>query len=146
MTPITVGTIAVAHRESGVCDVGERGVCYEVYALGGRPGYRFLFEQGRYDGFSPEDVALFLTVLGEVCAAVADYQFTNVTRLQRDWAQGRFAAAFPSSLSVSSSTSTMANSTALACCHHLIAMEPRACKDENAPCNRAGGLWPSVPP
>ena len=92
---IQVGSLAIATRASGVCDVGERGVCYEVYALGGRPGYSFLFEQGRYDGFSPEDVALFLPITGEVCAAVAAYQFTNVTRLQRDWAQGRFATAFP---------------------------------------------------
>jgi len=40
-------------------------------------------------------MALFLTITGEVCAAVAAYQCTNVTRLQRDWAQGRFAVAFP---------------------------------------------------
>ena len=92
---IQIGSLAIATRASGVCDVGERGVCYEVYALGGRPGCSFLFEQGRYDGFSPEDVAMFLTITGEVCAAVADYQFINVVRLTRDWAQGRFAAAFP---------------------------------------------------
>ena len=92
---IQVGSLAIATRTSGVCDVGERGVCDDVYALGGRPGYSFLFAQGRYDGLSPEDVALFLTITGEVCAAVTDDQFTNVTRLQRDWAQGRFAAAFP---------------------------------------------------
>ena len=64
---IQVGSIALATRASGVCDAGERGVCYEVYALGGRPGYSFIFDQGRYDGFSPEDVALFLTITGEVC-------------------------------------------------------------------------------
>ena len=52
------------------------------------------FDKGRYDGFSLEDVALFLTITGEVCTAVADYQFTNVTRLSRDVAQGRFAPAF----------------------------------------------------
>jgi len=92
---IQVGSLAIATRASGLCDVGERGVCYEVYELGGRPGYSFLFEQGRYDGFSPEDVALFLTITGEVCTAVADYQFTNVTRLSRDCPQGRFAPAFP---------------------------------------------------
>ena len=92
---IQVGSLAIATRASGVCNVGERGVCYEVYALAGRLGYSFLFEQGRYDGFSPEDVALFLTITGEVCAAVADDQCTTVTRLQRDEAQGRFAAAFP---------------------------------------------------
>ena len=92
---IQVGSLAIATRTSGVCDRGERGVCYEVCALGGRPGYSFIFEQGRYDGFSPEDVALFLTITGEACAAVADYTFTNVTRLSRDFAHGRFAAAFP---------------------------------------------------
>jgi hypothetical protein len=70
---IQVGSLAIATRASGVSDMGERGVCYEVYTLGGRPGYSLLFEQGRYDGFSPEDVTLFLTITGEVCAAVADY-------------------------------------------------------------------------
>jgi hypothetical protein len=92
---IQVGSLAIATRASGVCDAGERGVCYEVYALGGRPGYSFIFDKGRYDGFSPEDVVMFLTITGEVCTAVADYQFTNVTRLSRDFAQGRFAPAFP---------------------------------------------------
>ena len=93
---IHVGTIAIATRDSGVCDVGERGVCYEVYTLGGRPGYSFLFEKGRYDGFSPEDVAMCLTVTETVCPTVADYQFTNVMRLMRDFRLGRFAEAFPS--------------------------------------------------
>jgi len=88
------GSLAIATRASGVCDVGERGVCYEVYALDGRPGYSFLFAQGRYDGFSPEDVAMCLRITGEICAAVADYHFLNVGRLSRDVAWGRFAAAF----------------------------------------------------
>jgi hypothetical protein len=92
---IHVGSLALATRASGVCDVGERGVCYERYTLGGRPGYSFLFEQGRYDGFSPEDVTLCLTMTGEICAAVADDQFTNVVQLARDFKRGRFAAAFP---------------------------------------------------
>jgi hypothetical protein len=31
VTPvIQVGSLAIATRASGVCDVGERGVCYEV--------------------------------------------------------------------------------------------------------------------
>ena len=140
---IQVGSLAIATRASGVCDVGERGVCYEVDALAGHPGYRFLFAQGRYDGFSPKDVARFLTITGEVCAAVAAYQFTNVTRLQRDWAHSRFAAAFPSEPSVSSSTSTTANSAVPACRHHHhVAMEPRACKDEDPRDNRTEGCGP----
>lgn len=129
---IQVGSLAIATRASGVCDAGERAVCYEVYELGGRPGYSFLFEQGRYDGFSPEDVALFLTITGEVCVTVADYQFTNVMRLSRDVARGRFAAAFPPRPAVPSSTSTAANGAAPVCPHHHAAMERR---------RNAQGVW-----
>lgn len=92
--PIQVGTIAIAKRASGVCDVGERGVCYELYELGGRPGYSFIFEQGRSDGFSPCDIDMFLTVTEEVCQVVVGYPFKNVLRLKRDFDQGRFAPAF----------------------------------------------------
>ena len=41
---IQVGSLAIATRASGVCDVGERGVCDEVYALDGRPGCQRLRE------------------------------------------------------------------------------------------------------
>jgi len=95
LPPIQIGTVAIATRASGVCDVGEVGVRYEVYTLGNHPGYSFIFERGRYDGFSPEDVEMFLSVTHTVCDKVADYQFTNVTRLLRDFCLGRFVAAFP---------------------------------------------------
>ena len=42
---IQIGSLAIATRASGVCDVGERGVCYEMYELAGRPGCSFLFER-----------------------------------------------------------------------------------------------------
>jgi hypothetical protein len=93
--PIEVGSQVIAKRASGVNTAGERGVCYEVYQLGGRPGYSIIFERGGYDGFSPDDVEMFLTVTGQHCPAVADYHFSNVLRLQRDFEEGRFAAAFP---------------------------------------------------
>jgi hypothetical protein len=93
--PIQVGTLVVAKRTSGVCVTGERGVCYEVYQLGGRQGYGIIFEGGRHDGFSPEDVAMFLDVTDQVCPAVTGYQFTNVSRLLDDFRNGRFADAFP---------------------------------------------------
>jgi hypothetical protein len=93
---IQCGTVAIATRQSGVCDPGERGICYEVYELGGRPEYSFIFEKGRYDGFSPEEVAMLLKVTPTVCHTVTDYQFRNVTRLLRDFAHGRFTEAFPS--------------------------------------------------
>jgi len=97
MTPplLQVGSLVIARRTSGVCAAGERGVCYERYTLDGRPGYGILFQGGRYDGFSPDDMAKFLDVTGQVCPAVAGYRFTNVTQLARDFEAGRFAAAFP---------------------------------------------------
>ncbi len=84
----------LARRKTGVCDVGEMGVCYEVYTLGNRLGYSFIFERGRYDGFSPEEVTMFLIVTDEVCPPIANYQFRNVIRLCRDFQQGRFDEAF----------------------------------------------------
>jgi hypothetical protein len=92
---IMVGSIVVAKRRSGVCDAGEIGVCYEVYELERRPGYSFIFESGRYDGFSPDDVALILDVTGRVCQAVAGYAFENIGKLAKDFSAGRFAAALP---------------------------------------------------
>jgi len=91
---ISVGSVAIAKRSSGVCDPGDLGVCYEVYELDGRPGYSFIFERGRYDGFSPEDVELFLFICFTE-PSIAGYEFTNVLQLVRDFCAGRFAAAFP---------------------------------------------------
>ena len=91
---IQVGIIAIAKLQSGVCDVGERGVCYEVYSLAGRPGYSFIFESGRYDGFSPDDVVIFLEVTETISPSVARYEFTNVSRLMRDFREGMFKPAF----------------------------------------------------
>ena len=91
---IQVGTIAIARLQSGVCDIGERDVCYEVYTLAGRPGYNFIFESGRYEGFSPDDVEIFLEVTETISPSVARYEFANVSRLMRDFREGMFAPAF----------------------------------------------------
>ena len=91
---VHVGSVVTAKCASGVCDPGERGVCAEVYELAGRPGWSFLFESGRYDGFSPADVATFLEVTGAVCQAVADDQFRNVGQRCRDFHDGRFDPVF----------------------------------------------------
>jgi hypothetical protein len=93
MTEIRVGTLATAKRDSAICSVGELGVCYDIYTIGSRPGYSFIFEQGGYDGFSPEDIELFLEVTDVVFPSIASYTFENVTQLERDFHNGRFAEA-----------------------------------------------------
>ena len=90
-----VGAVVIAKRDSGVCRAGERGVCYEVYDRGdGTVGHGVLFERGGYDGFSPEDVELFLELTGIVVAQLEDYQFEHVGGLLRDYRRGVFRAAF----------------------------------------------------
>ena len=96
---LRVGSLVIARRTTGVCDAGERGVCYEEYTLpdgqgGRRPGWSFLFESGRHDGFSPDEVELMLEITGDICREVADYEFQSVMRLMADFCRGRFAPAF----------------------------------------------------
>jgi hypothetical protein len=78
---IRVGSIAIAKHASGVCRAAEPGVCYEMYELDGRPSYGFIFAKGDYDGFSPDDVEIFLHVTGERSAVLAGYRFENVGQL-----------------------------------------------------------------
>ena len=90
---VRVGSLVVAKHASGVCDPGERGVVYEQYELGNRPGWSVIFQSGRHDGFSPCDVDFFLDVSGEVCEELTGYVFENVWRLARDFGRGAFAPA-----------------------------------------------------
>src|SRR5205823_6234917 len=86
--PNRPGSIVLAKCTTGVCDPGEVGVCYEVYTLDNRPGYSFIFEQGRYDGFSPDEVTAMLEVTGRTCDVIASYEFHNVQQLCRDYDAG----------------------------------------------------------
>lgn len=90
---LRVGSLVVAKKASGVCDPGERGVVYEQYELGNRPGWSVIFQSGRHDGFSPCDVDFFLDVTGEVCEELTGYTFQNVLRLVDDFDRGDFAPA-----------------------------------------------------
>jgi hypothetical protein len=54
-----------------------------MYTLGNRRGYSFIFEKGGYDGFSPDDVELFLEVTDVLFPSIANYEFENVTKLER---------------------------------------------------------------
>ena len=71
---------------------GVKGVVYETYYLGSRPGCSVIFRNGLYDGFSPEEQEKFLEMV-DVDRAVADYRFENVTQLCADYRQGFFDSA-----------------------------------------------------
>ena len=73
-------------------EIGTVGVCYDVYQIGERPGFAFIFENGRYDGFSWDEVDMFFEELG--CWDKLLYTFTNVMQLSEDFKNGRFDEAF----------------------------------------------------
>ena len=96
MGKIQVGTLAVATKNTAICRADELGVCYELYTIGNRPGYSFIFERGGYDGFSPEDVEMFLEVTEVVFKSIKTYHFTDVGQLLKDFLAGRFNEALSS--------------------------------------------------
>jgi hypothetical protein len=92
---LRVGSLVIAKRHSGVCDVGEVGVCYGVYPRGVNDwGYSIIFAHGKYDGFSERDIEIFLEPTDIVIAEVSNYEFSNVGELMRDYRRGRFQPAW----------------------------------------------------
>ena len=88
---VQVGSRVIACARTGVCDVGELGLVYEAYDRGhDSQGYSIIFEGGRYDGFSPEELATMIVVTDEVEPTMIGYAFTNVITLCRDYEHGRF--------------------------------------------------------
>ena len=92
MNGIEVGTLVKLSTPCLGNEAGSTGVCYEVYKIGERPGYAFIFENGRYDGFSPDEVTNFLEELGYW--GHLNYEFSNVIKLGEDFTSGRFDEAF----------------------------------------------------
>ena len=91
--PVDVGTPAVAERATAVCQAGEVGVCYEVYYLGGRPGYSVPFQGGGYDGSGPSEVEAVLDVQPVRDRAASPYESADVGRLRRGSQRGRSRSA-----------------------------------------------------
>lgn len=93
-TEIQVGQIYILKNVTCLDNPpGTKCVCYEVYRLGNRGGASFIFENGKYDGFSEDEIAEFLELIG-FCKEVAGYQFSNVMQLRIDCNNGVFSAAF----------------------------------------------------
>ena len=88
--PIKVGTTCKVKSAMLNTMPGTKGVCYDVSSVGDRPSYGFIFEDGFYDGFSPDDLELFLELCGE---ADLEYEFRNVMLLSSDFDNGKFKEA-----------------------------------------------------
>jgi hypothetical protein len=91
---LRVGSLVMAKKTTGVCDVGEVGVVYEEHRLYDRAGWGIIFESGRHNGLNACEVEWFLTVTGETCEWLQGYAFENVRRLVEDFDRGLFAPAF----------------------------------------------------
>lgn len=90
-----VGTIWRLKKECLGNLPGMTGVAYETYGDPDNPSMSLIFPNGRYDGFSPEDMEIFLEPeqVG-FCEEVADYAFTTVTRVCKDFEAKRFSTAW----------------------------------------------------
>ena len=84
---IKVGTTCILNKAMLGNNAGAKGVCYEVGHVGDRPSYGFIFENGDYDGFSPDEVEMFLD-LGDTVKL--KYEFRNVIKLSDDFKMGVF--------------------------------------------------------
>jgi hypothetical protein len=91
---LVVGSLVRAKLPMGsLAQVGDLGICYEVYTLGDRQGVSIIFERGGHDGFSPVEQTAFLAVEG-FSQPLSSYSFTNVMQLLEDFHRGIFAPAF----------------------------------------------------
>jgi hypothetical protein len=87
-----VGSIVKLKFPMLYCETGTRGVAYEHYVLGDRDGLSFIFENGEYDGFSPDEQRDYLMEIG-FDPEIANYQFRSVMYLVDDFRMGRFDSA-----------------------------------------------------
>ncbi|OUX84031.1 MAG: hypothetical protein CBB95_17760 [Alteromonas sp. TMED35] len=88
-----IGTVITVDTECVGNPVGAKGVVFEHYTIGDRPGLSVLFENGRYDGFSE----FCLEVIGvntiTTTRYLQNYEFVSVLQLQEDFERGFFDAA-----------------------------------------------------
>ena len=67
-----------------------KGVCYEIYDRGnGGEGASFIFENGRSDGFSPEEQKEILVPIG-ISEDLMNYKFENISKVNSDFGKGLF--------------------------------------------------------
>jgi len=86
-----VGTIVKLKRECLFNTKNSKGVCYEVYDRGkeGGEGASIIFENGKSDGFSPEEQKEILVPIG-ISEDLMNYKFQNISKVNEDFGKGLF--------------------------------------------------------
>jgi hypothetical protein len=89
-----VGTIVKLKRECLDNPPNTKGVCYEVYDRGHEEkGASFIFENGKHDGFSPEEQKEILIPVG-ISEDLINYKFENISKVNEDFGKGVFNIVF----------------------------------------------------
>jgi hypothetical protein len=89
MRPLVVGDVVKCKRFILGNEPGTEGVVYEMYAIGESHGVSVIFANGEYDGFAPDEQALFLERVGHD-EWLSGYKFENVMKLSKDFDDGVF--------------------------------------------------------
>ena len=85
-----VGTIVKLKRECLDNPQNTKGICYEVYDRGHEEkGASFIFENGKYDGFSLEEQKEILIPVG-ISEDLINYKFENSESVNNDFRNGLF--------------------------------------------------------
>jgi len=82
---VPVGTIVKLKKECLGNKPGTIGVCFNDYDTGSQ----FIFENGEYDGFSDEEIKLFLDII-DFSYELETYDFISVMYLADDFKKGVF--------------------------------------------------------
>lgn len=89
-----VGTIVKLKKECLFNPKDTKGVCYEVYDRGkGEEGGSIIFENGKSDGFSPEEQKEILVPIG-ISEDLMNYKFENIGKVNEDFRKGTFNVIF----------------------------------------------------
>ena len=89
-----VGTIVKLKKECLFNPKDTKGVCYEVYDRGkGEEGVSIIFENGKSDGFLPDEQKEMLIPIG-ISEGLMNYKFENRSKVNSHFGIGVFNIIF----------------------------------------------------
>ncbi|MBJ7265529.1 hypothetical protein [Idiomarina abyssalis] len=90
-TAFPVGMVVSVGKKVMGNPAGSIGVVYENYRIGDTHfGCSIIFENGKYDGFSENCLAIFEVLPARFESPLQNYTFLSVLQLEKDWERGVF--------------------------------------------------------